>query len=241
MMRRIWRYLFTILLLLMTACNGNTPPAGAPMQTNPSGAVAGPAVVRVGWKGSPDSLNPGVAQLTEAYTLFELVYDSMFNLELDGSYSLDLAESYEVADDGLVWTFTIRPNLKFHDGQSLTAGDIAFSYNFYKANADFPYLNLYTQFFDTIEAPDDNTVVIKLTQAIPNMESQLIYLYVLPEHVWSAHSEGAAPAEFLNEAMIGSGPFKLVEYKQNEFVQLAVKPLAMKMRSCRPSKPARWT
>jgi peptide/nickel transport system substrate-binding protein len=175
----------------------------------------------MGWKGSPDTLNPGTAQLSEAYTIFELVYDSMYDLQLDGSFTLSLAESVQTSQDGAEWRFTLRPSVTFHDGKPLTAKDVAFSYNFYKANADFPYMNLYTQFFDSIEAIDDRTVVIKLSQAIPNMESQLVFLYVLPEHIWSAHTEGKAPSEFENLEMIGSGPFKLVEYKQNEFVHLA--------------------
>src|SRR6185436_13824533 len=63
------------------------------------------------------------------------------------------------------------------------------------------------------------TVVITLDAAIPNMESQLIYLYILPEHIWGK-LEGTAATEFENTEMIGSGPFKVEEYKQNEFVHL---------------------
>ncbi|MCB0083423.1 MAG: ABC transporter substrate-binding protein, partial [Caldilineaceae bacterium] len=180
---------------------------------------AGPAVVRIGWAGSPDTLNPGTAVLSEAYTLFELVYDSMYQLQLDGSYTLELADSVDVSDDGLVYTYHIRDGVMFHDGEPLTAQDIAFSYNLYKNQEDFPFLPVYTEFFDTIEAPDDSTVVITLTDAIPNIESQLIFLYVLPEHIWGS-LEGQANVEFENTEMIGSGPFKLLEYKQNEFARL---------------------
>ena len=101
--------------------------------------------------------------LSEAYTIFELVYDSMYQLNLDGTYSLELADSVDVSDDGTVWTFHIRDGVKFHDGVPLTADDIAFSYNFYQANEDFPFLNVYTTYFDSVEAPDPNTVVITLT------------------------------------------------------------------------------
>jgi ABC-type transport system substrate-binding protein len=62
----------------------------------------------VGWAGSPDTLNPGMAILVESYTIFELVYDSMYELNLDGSFTLSLAESADVSDDGMVWTFKIR-------------------------------------------------------------------------------------------------------------------------------------
>ena len=92
----------------------------------------------------------------------------MFQPQLDGSYTPELAESFTVSDDGKVWTFKIREGVKFHDGQPLTAEDIAFSYNMYKAHVDFPFLNTYTTFFDSIEAPDAGTLVINLTEAIPN-------------------------------------------------------------------------
>lgn len=228
-----------LLTLLLAACIGTTqvvptlqPPAAeeeaeapAPEEEaeEPAEAEAPdagePVMVRIGWAGSPDTLNPGTAILAEAYTLFELVYDSMYQLEFDGSYTPELAESVEVSEDGTEWTFHIRDGFTWHDGEPLTAHDIAFSYNLYRDHEDFPFLNVYTAYFDTIEAPDDNTVVITLVEAIPNMESQLVFLYVLPQHIWS-ELEFEAVSEFENEEMIGSGPFRLAEYTQNEFVRL---------------------
>ena len=180
------------------------------------GLGGGGATARVGWAGSPDTLNPGTAVLSEAYIIFELVYDSMYELNLDGTFTLSLADSVSVSDDNLTYTYKIKDGIKFHDGQPLTAEDIAFTYNFYRDNVDFPYMNGYTIYFDTIEATPDNEVVITLTEAIPNIDAQLVFLYVLPKHIW----ESADPIEFENVEMIGSGPFKMVEYKQNEFVHL---------------------
>lgn len=217
-----FRFLTVLLLTmaLLAACGGGTP--GAPTGSGDGGAPAAStqsAVVRIGWGGSPDSLNPGVGVLAESYTIYGLVYDSMFELQLDGTYTPELAESFTVSDDGLVWTFKIRDGFTFHDGQPLTADDIAFSYNFYMAQDGFPFLYGYTGYFESVEAPDPSTVVITLTEAIPNMESQLLFLYVLPKHIWEAYAaEGAA--DFANTDMIGSGPFKLAEYQQSEFVRL---------------------
>lgn len=182
-----------------------------------TGSEAEPVIVRIGWGGSPDTLNPGTAVLAEAYTIFELVYDSMYQLQPDGTYTMELADSVEVSDDGLVYTITLRDGITFHDGEPLTAEDVVFSYNLYSAQADFPYLPVYTEYFESVEAPDDKTVVLTLSQAIPNIESQLLYLYVLPEHIWSQVEN---PSEFENLELIGSGPFKLGEYKMNEFVTL---------------------
>ncbi len=211
------------LFLLLAACTSAEQATDAPPpdegQPEATEEMMEPAVLRVGWAGSPDTLNPGTAVLAEAYTAFELVYDSMYQLNLDGTYSLELAESVDVSEDGTVWTFTIRDGFMWHDGEPLTASDIAFTYLFYQSNADFPFLPVYTDYFASVEAPDDSTVVITLSEAIPNMESQLIFLYVLPEHIWGS-LEGVA-SEFENLAMIGSGPFKLVEYSQNEFIHFA--------------------
>lgn len=173
-------------------------------------------VVRIGRAGAPDSLVPGKAILAEAYTVFELVYDTMFDLQFDGSFKPELAESFRTSEDSKVWTFKIRQGVSWHDGQPLTAHDIAFSYNLYKHDENFSYLNAYTTYFESIEATDDQTLVITLSEAIPNIEAQLIALYVIPEHIFKD-----APVEFENTDMIGSGSFKMLEYKQGEFVRLS--------------------
>jgi peptide/nickel transport system substrate-binding protein len=197
----------TLLALVLSSCGGI--------------AASTPAVLRIGWAGSPDTLNPGTAVLSEAYTIFALVYDTIYEYQLDGTYKLDVAESAEVSDDGLTWTFKIRDGINFHDGQPMTANDVAFSVNLYKNNEDYIYLNAYTANFDTVEATDDSTIVITLTNAVPNMDYLLSYLYVVPEHVWGENAEAPASVEFENLEMIGTGPFKMAEYSQNEFVRLA--------------------
>lgn len=197
-------YTFVLAALLLAACGGG-------------GGGGGGGTVRIGWAGSPDTLNPGMAILVEAYTIFELVYDSMYELNMDGSFTLSLAESAEVSDDGTVWTFKIRDGITWHDGQPLTAEDVAYSYNLYKDTPEYPYMNgYYTPYFDTVESNENNEVILTLTEAIPNIESQLVFLYVLPKHVW----ENENKIEYENFEMIGSGPFKMAEYVQNEFVRL---------------------
>lgn len=190
-----------------------------------------PTVVRIGWSQGPDSLNIGVAWLASAYTISELTYSSMYELKLDGTLAPDLATDVKRSDDGLTYTYTVRDGVKFHDGQPLTAKDVAFTYNLVKDHEDFPTLHSYTEHFASVEAPDDKTVVITLDEAIPNIESKLVFLYILPEHIWKDHTgkpaadgtttpEPNQAAAFENLEMIGSGPFKMLEYKPNEFIRL---------------------
>ena len=218
-MRKLFRLLLMLACGLLAACTAAPTPEP-------------PAVARIGYGGSPDTLNPGTAVLTEAYTIFALVYDAMYTYNLDGTYSLGLAESVDRSADGLTYTYKIRSGIKFHDGQPLTARDVAFTYNLNKAHAEYPYMNPYNASMESITAPDDTTVVIRLNAVIPNIESQLVFQYVLPAHVWQAHAAGAAAVEFENETLIGSGPFKLLEYKQGEFVRLG----ANKQHFSRPPK-----
>jgi peptide/nickel transport system substrate-binding protein len=233
-MKRFGLALLVVLLMLLAACGGSDSAdsvgsgetdtdtavetdSGTTDSSSDAVESAESVIVRIGWGGSPDTINPGTAVLSESYTLFELVYDSMVQLQPDGSYTLELAESVNISDDGLVYTYTLRDGTIFHDGEPLTAADVAFTYNLYQSQADFPFLPVYTDYFASVEAADDKTVVITLSEPIPNMDSQLVFLYVLPEHIWSQVDN---PAEFENVEMIGSGPFKMKEYKQNEFVTL---------------------
>ncbi len=193
--------ILVIASLLLAACGGGG-------QTS---------TVRIGKAASPDNLNPGMAILAASYTIFELVYDSMYDLNLDGSFTLSIADSVTVSDDGLTYTYKIKDGIKWHDGKPLTAEDVAFTYNLYKDTPEYPYLNgYYTTYFDSITTTDKNEIVLKLTEAIPNIESQLVFLYILPKHIW----ETVNKTEYENFEMVGSGPFKMGEYVQNEFVRL---------------------
>ncbi len=148
----IWFSISVIISLYVASCMGGPIPVGAPV-ANVVPTTPGPAVVRIGWKGGPDTMNPGMSFLTDAYTIFNLVYDTMYELNLDNTFRLSLAESVQTSTDGKTWTYKIHPGIKWQDGQPLTAHDIAFTYNFYHTQADFPYLPAYTQHFAKVAAP----------------------------------------------------------------------------------------
>ncbi len=214
--------LLVALALVLAACTAvqqtPTPDAsdgGSSPDATSSDATGG--TVRIGWGGSPDSLNPGNGVLAEAYTVYGLMYDTPIEITAEGEYVGELAETWEVSDDGLTWTMSIRDDATFHDGEPVTAEDVAFSIQLYKDIEDFPFLPSYAASFETIEATDESTVVLTTAEPLGTFEANMVFMYVLPSHIWADIED---PVAFENEEMIGSGAFQLADYSQGEFVEL---------------------
>jgi peptide/nickel transport system substrate-binding protein len=201
-----------------TAGDGATTTSGGTETTATPGSGG---TVRIGTAGSPADLNPGVGVLAEDYTLYDLMYDSPISIDFEGAFIPELASDWSVSDDGLTWTMTIREGVTFHDGSPLTAEDVAYSISLYRDTADFPFLPTYASHFVTVEAPDAATVVLTTEAPLAAFEAQMVGMYVLPRAIWEAVDD---PATFTNDEMIGSGPFKLAEYSQDEFVRLVANP-----------------
>lgn len=226
-MRRSGIALLIGLVMVLAACTSGessttttgaggatTEPGGA---TTIAGGSSGGGTVRIGWGGSPDSLNPGNAVLAEAYTLYELIYDTPIGLDLDGNYVPELATDWSVSDDGLVWTMGLVDNAVFHDGTPLTSEDVKYSLELWRDTEDFPFLPSYPDVF-TVEAPDPTTVVMTVEEPIGNFESRMVFMYIVPKHIWESEAD---PVAFDNAEMIGTGSFSMLEYRQGEFVRLA--------------------
>ena len=210
--------------LLLAACTGvqQEPSADEPESAGPSasggGGTATGGTVRIGMAGYPDSLNPGNGLLSESYTLYELVFDTPVAVSSSGEYVPELATEWSASEDGLTWTMTIVDGATFHDGEPLTAEDVAFSIQLYKDTELFPFLPSYASAFETIEATDATTVTLTTADPLGNFEANMAFIYVLPKHIWEGEAD---PVAFENAEMIGSGAFKLVEAVQNESVELA--------------------
>ncbi|MEJ5224252.1 MAG: ABC transporter substrate-binding protein [Anaerolineales bacterium] len=185
--------------LLFSAC--------APAQANQH-------VLRFGWVGGPETYHPGLAELSETFSLMRLVYDTLYEYNLDGTFSLELAESVTVSDDGLVWTYKIRDGVKWHDGKPLTADDIVFTYRFYTAHQEFPYLPGYLSVLEDVRALPGNILELTLVSPISNLDALLFDLPILPAHIWSVLSFEEA-STYENAAMVGSGPFRFVGREGN--------------------------
>lgn len=128
-----------------------------------------------------------------------------------------LAESWKWADDGLALTLNLRKDAVFHDGTPITSEDVKFSLEINKANHPFK-----TKFgaVESIETPDAHTAVLKLSKPHPALLLALspALAPIIPKHIYGdgqdikTHPRNADP--------VGSGPFKVKEYKPGEYILL---------------------
>lgn len=128
-----------------------------------------------------------------------------------------LAKSWEVAPDGLSVTLHLVDNAVFHDGHPVSAEDVAFTIGVIKA--DHPFKTMLAP-VSAVETPDPHTVVIRLSQPHPALLLSMspALMPILPKHVYGDGQDVKNhPA---NLKPIGSGPYKLVEYKQGEHITL---------------------
>ncbi len=129
-----------------------------------------------------------------------------------------LAKSWDVSEDGLTVTLNLVEGATFHDGKPITSKDVAFSIKTVQEN--HPFKTMFAP-VESVGTPDANTAVIKLSEPHPAlllaMSSQL--LPIIPEHVYGDGQDPKShPAN--SEGVVGSGPFKLVEFTRDQHIIL---------------------
>lgn len=171
-----------------------------------------------GMVGEPSYLNPILApQLSEVdASICQMVFSSLLKYDDKGNLVNDLAESYEKSDDGTLYTFKIKEGATWHDGQPLTARDIAFTIGLiqdpaYKAN------NLRGEWQKEevqVNVDDDRTISFRLNKPYAPFLNRLTF-GILPQHLF----EEVGPENFLLDELnlkpIGSGPFVFSDFKKD--------------------------
>jgi peptide/nickel transport system substrate-binding protein len=130
----------------------------------------------------------------------------------------DLAESWEIAPDGLTYTFKLR-DAKFSDGTPVKASDVAFSLSRVRDEEAAPMRSLF-QVISAIETPDDKTVILKLSKPYTPLMSALAMFAasIVPE------AAVKAAGDKFGETPVGSGAFKLKEWARGDKVVLERNP-----------------
>ncbi len=178
---------------------------------SPSSATAAPerTDLKVGYVAQPRSMDPHQSSDTLTWLTLLQMYDCLIRIEPDGSLTPWLAESWKITDGGKTILFKIRKGVKFHNGDTMTTEDVAYSLNRSIAN---PATIKFTKPFDKAEALDDTTVKVSLR--IPYAP----VLFCVANPCMSIISKAAAEKYGKDFALhpVGTGAFKFVEWKTGE-------------------------
>lgn len=157
--------------------------------------------------GSPRFVNPLLASSDIDKDLTKLVYSGLLKEDPSGKIVTDLAEKYEISDDGLSYTVTLKNDLYFHDGFKLTIDDVIFTIE--KAqdpNLKSPRGGNWEGV--NISKKDENTLTFHLRQAYSPFIHSLT-LGILPKHIWENATIEEFPFSQFNVKPVGSGPYKV--------------------------------
>lgn len=163
--------------------------------------------LQVGMQTDPVGLDPHITNATATRNMLENVYDTLVMFDASLQIVPGLAESWSTSDDGLTWTFTLREGVSFHDGTPLEASDVVFSI---RRIVDPGVASPRSDDFgvvESIEAPNDRTVVMTLSEPFAPLLSKLALSLnvIVSEAVVERYGD-------LQEHVVGTGPFRFVEY-----------------------------
>jgi peptide/nickel transport system substrate-binding protein len=220
--RALWAAAILAVLLAIAGCGGSddggeATPAGTG-QEDTEGEIVKGGILRIGTTGEIDSINPFVAFNAESYQAFVIEYPVLVQYSPEFEWEGDWAESWEASEDGLTWTFHLKPG-EWSDGTPLTAedavwtGETILEYQKGPTSILAPFLS----HVESLEAPDPQTLVITYEQPVGNVLPQLQQFFILPQHVWEPHvgdnGRGLKAWNLQDELpVVGAGPFVITEF-----------------------------
>ncbi|HPJ89804.1 MAG TPA: ABC transporter substrate-binding protein [Thermotogota bacterium] len=157
----------------------------------------------------PDFLDPHKAAASGTYEMMFNVFEGLLKPDYTGNVVPAVASSYEISDDGLTYTFTLRDGVKFHNGEVVKMSDVLYSLNRLKGTDEEEGLSSdFMNFVETIKAIDDKTVVITLNTLNTDFLSKFTAA-IIPEN-----------NDDPNTNPVGTGPFQFVSYQPGQKVVL---------------------
>jgi len=240
-----WRKCLALMLAVLMAaaigagCRSQAPAeeAAEPEEATEAGEEGGPdygGTARLStWSAPTGMFSPILHEELYDYNIIELVYDAMLYLDEELMPQPEVAESWEISDDGLSVTFHLRKDVKFHDGHPVTAEDVAFTFksmchpeyqgvrfdNFKKIKGAIAYHEGTADDVEGIEVLDDYTIRFTTIEPYAPLMVKLSY-QIEPEHLRGDVPPADLPKHDTNSHPIGCGPFKFVKYETDQYIQL---------------------
>jgi peptide/nickel transport system substrate-binding protein len=207
---------------LVGGCGGaGSSSSGGSTTSGGSTVVKTGGLLRVGTTSAIDSLNPFVAIESEAYNAFVMEYPQLVQYGPGLTIQGDWATSWTTSADGKTWTFHLRPNTHWSDGQPMTAADAAWTANTilkYQSGPTAKVAPALTH-LTTAVATDATTLVLHYSQAASNVLAQLEQFWILPQHVWQKYTANAGkdllsyrPEQSL--PTVAGGPYVITQFAE---------------------------
>lgn len=196
--------------LLLSGCGGSDKKGG-----DAKNAKEAKSELHVAIGANPPSLDSQSVNSNIVGGIGVHIYEPLFAMNKDYEPTPVLAESYEVSDDGMVYTIKLRQGVKFHNGKEMKADDVVASMNRWLEVSPKANTLIGGSIFEKV---DDYTVNLKVNQASSDilmvLASPIQFAAIYPQEVVEA-----ATADGINE-YIGTGPYKMAEWKQDQYVKL---------------------
>lgn len=172
----------------------------------------------VAQSGEPATLNPDAVSDDYNYAIAQNIYSRLYKLNNYYEAIPDLATSYDVSDDSFTWTFHLREDAVWTDGEPVTSADVSYSYNTIIENA-YAHASVFSS-VASIETPDDYTVVFNMSTPDASFLGNLAWYgtFILPKHV--LEGQDWLSCEYNDAPTVTSGPFKFDQWNKGTDVQL---------------------
>lgn len=212
---------FSLMLVLVLVCSlffvaCTDKPEGEKGEEGSSAAKVETLEVCVG--PDPDTIDPALNSSVDGATLIIHAFEGLMTLDKDGVPVYGQAKSHEVSEDGKTYTFTLRDDLKWSDGEPLKASDFVYSWKRAvdpETAADYEYMFDVIEGYDkgdlNVKAPDDKTVVVQLNSATPYFLELTAFPTFSPVREDMVESKGDAWAVEV-DSYIGNGAYKMIEW-----------------------------
>lgn len=179
------------------------------------------AELKIGRKAEPSSMDPHYHNLGPNNAVAQFTFDKLIKQDHKQNLVPGLAVSWEPMDD-VTWEIKLRKGVKFHDGSPFTADDVAFTI---KRAPDVPNspssFARYIKFIKETQVMDSHTIRITTHEAFPLTPTYLSTFVIISKK----YGEGAASTDFNSgKAMIGTGPYKFVEWVPGDRIVFTANP-----------------
>ena len=157
----------------------------------------------------------------EAITMAQ-VYDTLLTKDMDGTFRPNLADSWDISEDGLEYTFHLNKDVKWSDGVDFTAADVEFAFNYLAETPMFSWI--YKTNIARMEIVDDDTIKIfvhKPNALFISLLAQPSYGNIMSKHGFEKYGEEYGTAI---DKIIGTGAYKVTEWVPNISVTYEAKP-----------------